>query len=76
MGFTYKKTLIIKLVSFKALFTNPSLPVLTREWGISVQLASTLLQETETEREGGRVVQQVEHQAVSRGLMGRHVLPL
>lgn len=49
---------------------------LTREGGVGVQLADTLLQQAETKRQHGRVVEQVEHDAVSGGLVGRDLLAL
>lgn len=49
---------------------------LTREWRICVQLANTFLQQAETERQHGRIVKQVKHDAVSGGLVGWHLLTL
>lgn len=49
---------------------------LTREGRVGVQLADALLQQAEAERQRGRVVEQVEHDAVSGGLVGCDLLPL
>lgn len=39
-------------------------------------MTHTLLQQAEAESQDGRVVEQVEHEAVAGGLMGRYLLPL
>lgn len=57
-------------------FTLRNICPLTREWRVGVQLAYALLQQAEAERQHGRVVEQVEHDAVARGLVGRDQLTL
>lgn len=49
---------------------------LTGERCIGVQLADPLLQQAEAECQHGRVIEQVEHDAVARRLMGRDLLTL
>lgn len=49
---------------------------LTREGRVGVQLADALLQQAEAERQRGRVVEQVEHDAVSGGLVSCDLLAL
>lgn len=49
---------------------------LTGEGCISVQLAYTLLQQAEAERQHGRVVEQMEHDAVAGRFVGRELLAL
>lgn len=49
---------------------------LTRERGVGVQLAHTLLEQAEAQRQHGRVFEQVEHDAVAGGLIGRDLLAL
>lgn len=39
-------------------------------------MTHTLLQQAEAESQDGRVVEQVEHEAVAGGLVGQHLLPL
>lgn len=49
---------------------------LTREGRVGVQLADALIQQAEAERQRGRVVEQVEHDAVSGGLVSCDLLAL
>lgn len=50
--------------------------LLTRKGCVSVQLAHTLLQQTQAESQHGRVVKQVKHDAVSGGFVCRDLLSL
>lgn len=57
-------------------FPNSGACFLTGERCIGVQLADPLLQQAEAECQHGRVIEQVEHDAVARRLMGRDLLTL